>query len=65
MLNLSEVLMEMHGIESFDQLVETIKQRALAGEIHFRMDVKPPFTDTPDDWEELLEAAFYELNRAS
>ena len=65
MLHLSEVLMEMHELETFDQLVETIKQRALGGEIHFRMDVKPPFTDTPEDWEERLEAAFYEPNRAS
>jgi hypothetical protein len=24
----------------------------------FRMDVKPPFPDTPQDWEDRLEAAF-------
>jgi len=24
----------------------------------FRMDVKPPFPDTPQDWEDKLEAVF-------
>jgi len=24
----------------------------------FRMDIKPPFGDTPENWEDRLEAAF-------
>lgn len=64
MLNLSEILMERHDLESFDQLIEVIKQRALSGEIHFRIEVKPPYPDTPEDWEDRLEMAFYEPNRA-
>jgi hypothetical protein len=28
------------------------------GELFFRMDVKPPYPDTPEDWEDRLEAAF-------
>ena len=35
-----------------------IAERALAGEMFFRMDVRPPFPDTPEDWEDRLEAAF-------
>jgi len=64
MLNLSEVIMQHHELDTFQQLVEIIKQRALNGETHFRMEVKPPYPDTPEDWEDLLEMAFYEPNRA-
>ncbi len=64
MLNLSEVIMQHHDLESFEQLIEVIKQRALDGEIHFRIEVKPPYPDTPEDWEDRLEMAFYEPNKA-
>jgi hypothetical protein len=63
MLNLSEVVMQGHGLENFEQLLQVIKGRALDGELHFRIDVKPPYPDTPDDWEERLEMAFYERNQ--
>ena len=33
MLNLSEVIMQHHELESFQELVEVIKQRALEGEL--------------------------------
>ena len=58
MLWLSEVLIQNHDLESFQALLETIRERAQAGEMFFRMDVRPPFPDTPDDWEDRLEAAF-------
>jgi len=58
MLWLSEVLMEGHALESFEALAKVIETRAQQGEMFFRMDVKPPFSDTPDNWEELLEARF-------
>ena len=64
MLNLSEIMLQHHEVENFDKLVEVIKQSALAGELHFRIDVKPPYPDTPEDWEDQLEMAFYEPNRA-
>lgn len=59
MLNLSEVLMERHDLKGFDELVDTIKEKAQSGEMFFSMDVRPPFPDTPENWETLLEAAFY------
>ena len=62
MLWLSEVLIQQHDIDSFDALKQAIGARARAGEIHFRMDVRPPFADTPEDWEDRLEAAFYSAN---
>jgi hypothetical protein len=58
MLWLSEVLLQNHELDSFTGLTEEIRARAAAGEMFFRMDVKPPFPDTPQDWEDKLEAAF-------
>lgn len=58
MLWLSEVLLQEHTLTSFDELKTVVAQRAGAGEMFFRMDVKPPFADTPANWEDLLEAAF-------
>ena len=58
MLWLSEVLLQEHDIDSFEALTAVIGARARAGEMFFRMDVRPPFQDTPDDWEDRLEAAF-------
>ncbi len=64
MLNLSEILLQNIQLEGFEELKQLITQRALEGEIHFRVDIKPPFRDTPEDWEDQLEMAFYEPNRA-
>ena len=58
MLWLSEVLLQNHDLESFEALMVEIRNRARNGEIFFRMDVRPPFPDTPEDWEDRLEAAF-------
>ena len=58
MLWLSELLLQQHDLESFEQLKQAVGERARNGEMFFRMDVKPPFHDTPQDWEDKLEAAF-------
>ena len=58
MLWLSEVLLQGHELESFAALEQAITEHARAGEMFFRMDVRPPFSDTPEDWEDRLEAAF-------
>ena len=58
MLWLSEVLLQSHDLDSFEGLRQVITERARAGEMFFRMDVRPPFADTPEDWEDKLEAAF-------
>ncbi len=58
MLWLSEVLLQHHELESFEQLKGAIGECARNGEMFFRMDVRPPFPDTPEDWENRLEAAF-------
>jgi len=58
MLWLSELLIQNHDLDSFASLTEIVKVCAQEGEMFFRMDVRPPFPDTPEDWEDRLEAAF-------
>ncbi len=58
MLWLSEILLEHHSLDSFDQLIDVVKKKARDGEMFFRMDIKPTFPDTPNNWEDRLEAAF-------
>ncbi len=58
MLWISELLLQSHELDSFEALKKAVEERARQGEIHFGMDVKPPFSDTPDDWEIVLESAF-------
>jgi hypothetical protein len=58
MLSLSEILLQNHQLQSFDELAQVVGERARGGELFFEMDVRPPFPDTPEDWEDRLEAAF-------
>lgn len=57
MLHVSELLMQHRDIDTFEELLEVVKERAKS-EIFFRMDLKPPYHDTPNNWEAQLEAAF-------
>ncbi len=63
MLKLSEILVANQDIESFDELIPLVQDVARSGERFFRMDVKPPYPDTPENWEDRLEAAFSGLLR--
>ena len=58
MLWLSEILLQHHEIQSFEELIPLVQEGARNGEMFFRMDIKPPFGDTPENWEDRLEAAF-------
>ena len=58
MLWLSEILLQNHDLNSFEALIPLIIDEAKRGERFFRMDIKPPSQDTPDNWEDRLEAAF-------
>ena len=61
MLYLSEVLIQGHDLETFEELIAAVQERAKS-EIFFKMDVKPPFPDTPPNWEDRLEGAFVGVN---
>lgn len=58
MLILSEVLIQNHQLERYSDLIKYIQDRARDGEMFFDIDIKPPFPDTPDEWENDLEAKF-------
>ncbi|OED41891.1 sulfur relay protein DsrC [Chromatiales bacterium (ex Bugula neritina AB1)] len=57
MLHVSELLLQHREVSTFAELVAIVKQRSRS-EMFFRMDLKPPYPDTPDNWEMVLEAAF-------
>ena len=57
MLHVSDILIERHDLRSFAELVDAVKARAQE-ERFLRIDVKPPFADTPENWEDVLESAF-------
>jgi hypothetical protein len=63
MLKLSDILVGHQELISFDELVPLVQSAARSGERFFRMDVKPPYPDTPENWEDRLEAAFSGLVR--
>lgn len=63
LLKLSDILVEHKELESFEELAPLIQSVARNGERFFRIDVKPPYPDTPEDWEDRLEAAFSGLVR--
>ena len=56
MLYLSSILIDEKDIETFDELLEVIKIRAKDGEIFIKIDLKPPFPDTPENWEDKIES---------
>ena len=58
MIWLSEILIAEHQLASFTDLQAAVQQRAIEGERFFGMDIKPQFTDTPENWESVLESIF-------
>ena len=58
MLYLSQILIANQDVQNFDELQDVVKAFAQQGEMFLRFDVKPPYPDTPGDWEDQLEATF-------
>jgi hypothetical protein len=58
MIRLSEILIEEYQLMSFSDLEAAVRQRAVAGERFFKIDIKPQFADTPTNWESVLESVF-------
>ena len=49
MLYLSAILIERKDVETFEDFLEVIKEKAASGERFIRFDLKPPFPDTPSN----------------
>ena len=58
MILLSEILIEEYQLMSFSDLEAAVRQRAVAGEQFFKIDIKPQFADTPTNRESVLESVF-------
>ena len=58
MLHLSHLMIAHQEIDSFGQLLALVGQCARQGERFIQLDVKPAYPDTPDDWEDRVEATF-------
>ena len=58
MLVISEILIAEHKIDSYKSLKNFIKDKIKDGEIFLSIDIKPPFDDTPDNYESDLENLF-------
>lgn len=59
MIYVSELMLQHHDLETFEQLCAVIKEVASSGEERFfKIDLKPEYPDTPENWEDRLEAAF-------
>ncbi len=58
MFYLSDILKVEHDLDNFEDLLEIVRNKARGGELHMDVDVRPPFQDTPKDWQDRVEVAF-------
>jgi hypothetical protein len=59
MIYLSEVLIQNPHLESFDELMNVIREVVKqTNEVHLKIDIKPNYQDTPANWEDKIEGAF-------
>lgn len=58
MLHISEILLKHHEVTTFEEFVQTLKT-VRKTERFLRLDLKPPYPDTPDNWEAVVESVFY------
>ncbi len=63
MLHVSDLLLQHKDISTFKELIAVVRERA-KNEMFFRIDLKPPYPDTPNNWEMILEAAFSSANES-
>lgn len=58
MLYISQIIIANQDVQSFDDFLGVIRDYAQQGERFLRFDVKPPYPDTPENWEDRVESAF-------
>lgn len=60
MLRTSEVIIAHPEVDSFEDFITVFKEVAKNSTERFlKLDVKPDYADTPENWEDRVEAAFY------
>ncbi len=63
MLYLSHIVKAHSDLEHFDELAGVVAALGRQGMILLTMDERPPYADTPENWELVLESAFTEHER--
>ncbi len=60
MLRTSEVIIAHPEVSDFEDFITVFKEVAKNSHERFlKMDVKPDYPNTPENWEDRIEAAFY------
>ena len=57
-VQISDIIIQLPEINSFRELLETVRNITSDNVIFLDFDVKPDYRDTPRDWEWQLEGAF-------
>ena len=57
-VQISDIIIQHPEINSFQELLETVRNITSDDVIFLDFDVKPDYRDTPRDWEWQLEGAF-------
>jgi hypothetical protein len=63
MLDLSEIIIQNPQINSFEELLQAVRQRGSEGQVLIQFDIKPDYPDTPRNWQWQIESAFTEVRR--
>ncbi|TFG82586.1 MAG: sulfur relay protein DsrC [Chromatiales bacterium] len=57
-VKLSDIIIQNPQVNSFDELLETVRAISSDDVLFLNFDVKPDYRDTPRNWQWRLEAAF-------
>ncbi len=57
-VKLSDIIIQNPQVNSFDELLDTVRAISSDDVLFLNFDVKPDYRDTPRNWQWLLEAAF-------
>ena len=57
-IQISEIIIQHPEINSFQELLETVRNITSEDMLFLNFDLKPDYRDTPRDWEWQLEGAF-------
>lgn len=60
LVKVSDLIIEHPEVRSFQDLKRLVMAAAKSGYRFLQFDVKPEFTDTPRNWDLVLESAFYQ-----
>ncbi len=57
-VKLSDIIIQNPQVNSFDELLDTVRAISSDDVLFLNFDVKPDYRDTPRNWQWRLEAAF-------